>query len=299
MRLVVAAALVGAAFVMALAFGACGSDDAPLSGTLGLVSGRGGRVAIWTMHPDGSGAQRLLEAIQPAWSPQGYLAYVKKTDDGNLDLFSLIDGVTRRLTTSPANDFTPAWSPDGKWIAFSSDPEKNADIYLAPATGGELVRLTAFAELDTTPAWSPDGTKIAFVSRRDNDHEIYVMNSDGSAQTRLTFATERDDNPAWSADGEKIAFDSFRTAESQIWVMNTDGSDQEQVTHGDDPAYGPFWSPDGKWIAFNVTAGNLEQPGSSNEDIWVIRTDGSDEKRITDDPSPDTVHGWLPEGSLP
>jgi TolB protein len=79
----------------------------------------------------------------------------------------------------------PAWSPDGRKIAFVSDRNGNSEVYVMNAKGNGQRNLTRNPAFDADPAWSPDGRKIAFASKRDGEYGIYVMNVDGSGQRRL------------------------------------------------------------------------------------------------------------------
>ena len=79
----------------------------------------------------------------------------------------------------------PAWSPDGRKIAFLNGRDGNSEVYVMNANGSGQRNLTRNPGNDADPAWSPDGRKIAFVSNRDGNDEIYVMNADGSGQRRL------------------------------------------------------------------------------------------------------------------
>ena len=98
-----------------------------------------------------------------------------------------------RLTNDSGVDAFPAWSPDGRRIAFQPDRTGNGDIYSIDIDGSGLMRLTDDRGQDGAPAWSPDGRWIAFHSDRNGDEgefEIYVMNFDGSHETRLTHDSE-------------------------------------------------------------------------------------------------------------
>ena len=125
----------------------------------------------------------------------------------------------------------PAWSPDGRKIAFTSDRDGNSEIYVVNADGSGVERLTyspveafplagggSLGAVAALPAWSPDGQKIAFASNRDGDvGGIYAMNADGSGVERLTYSGDL--SPAWSPDGRKIAFASQRDGNLEIYVM--------------------------------------------------------------------------------
>src|SRR3989304_3582025 len=128
------------------------------------------------------------------------------------------------LADGPADEYAqelfPAWSPDGRKVAFVG----NSKIYVANADGSGQRRLTRNTAQELSPAWSPDGRKIAFVGRGDSSLEVYVMNADGSEQRRLTRNAVRDGNPVWSPDGRSIAFES----KWQVYVMNADGSGQRR-----------------------------------------------------------------------
>ena len=92
-------------------------------------------------------------------------------------------------------DKFPAWSPDGKKIAFLSTDNDKRIIFIMDIDGTEIRKLTDNKFLPTMPSWSPDGNKIAFQMRVDNNWEIFVINIDGSGLTRLTNNDVDDHNP--------------------------------------------------------------------------------------------------------
>ena len=146
--------------------------------------------------------------------------------------------------------WSPAWSPDGRRIAFCHYADGRGQIFTMNGDGTGVTNLSRNAHCDRSPAWSPDGKAIAFVSDRDGDWEIYRLDPDKPDPIRLTRTPGMDTRPVWSPDGRQIAFESARSGvDTDIYVMNADGSDQriaiKQAGHVEEPA----WSPDGRRMA--------------------------------------------------
>ena len=113
------------------------------------------------------------------------------------------DGSSRtQITNSKLDDTEPAWSRDGKRIAFVRTIEGDKEIYVVNADSSNETRLTFNSGVDMSPNWSPDG-RIFFTSNRDGRGEIYVMNADGSAVSKFTTTGAK--SPVWSSDGSKVA----------------------------------------------------------------------------------------------
>jgi len=143
------------------------------------------------------------------------------------------------------------------------------------------------------PSVSPDGTKIAFCAlRRELYSQIYVMNADGTGEKRLTNITTGDAcGPAWSHDGKKVAFYAFALTHPSrnpaIWVMDPDGANLKQLT---EHAVSPTWSPDDRQIAFaSDRVGKFQ--------IYVMNSDGSNVRRLTNDKGEDSSPAWAPDGA--
>lgn len=190
-------------------------------------------------------------------------------------------GGLTNLTNNVAEDTLPAWSPDGKKIAFTSNRDGAGDIYVMGADGSRITRLTFTQERESSPVWSPDGAKIVFDSERDGNKEIYAMNADGSGQTRLTFNPTTDAGPvSFSPDGKQVVFsrnaanDGKTAYNYDIYTMNADGTDVKQLTFDPEFDAEPIWSPLGKRILFiSARDGNFE--------IYAIDPDGSSEVNVT------------------
>ncbi|MEO8070611.1 MAG: hypothetical protein ABI652_04365 [Acidobacteriota bacterium] len=162
-----------------------------------------------------------------------------------------------RLTVNRTLNLSPAWSPVGGFLAYTSYQSGNADIYLAnlaepgrgfvkPAHGGNNID-------NQSAAWSPDGTKLAFSSNRSGNNEIWVVNADGTALQNLTnFPAANDWAPTWSPSGAQIAFASDRAGQKQLYVMSASGTAVQRLV--DREIDRPTWSRL-NFIAFTMASG--------------------------------------------
>ena len=149
----------------------------------------------------------------------------------------------RNLTNHDAQDQTPDWSPDGNRIAFSSNRDRNWEIYVMNADGTNPINITNHPAKDGRPDWSPDGQQIAFSSDRDGNLEIYAMNADGTNPINLTNHLAADNRSSWSLDGTRIAFESYRDKNWEIYVMNADGTNPINLTQHPNIDLNPSWGP--------------------------------------------------------
>jgi Tol biopolymer transport system component len=200
--------------------------------------------------------------------------------------------LTRTAWIEPQFASPPAWSPDGRRIAFLSVRHRNEDVYVLDLGSGQTHRVTRDPAADREPAWSPDGRTIAFVSQRIHgpsgfSSDLYVVNADGSGERRLTYDNRAASYPVWSPDGRKIVFSGAGYDRYGIWshgtyVVNADGSGQRRLGPGGED---PKWSPDGRRIAF-------VDGRSGTGQLNVMNADGTAKHHVArgDEPS------WSPDG---
>jgi TolB protein len=155
------------------------------------------------------------------------------------------DGANQqRITASRYLNLNPAWSSDGRAIAYTSH-RPTPLLFISFIYQGILQNPTKGPDSYYTPAFSPDGKQIAYASNRDGNPEIYVMNIDGTNSRRLTNHPAYEIAPTWSPNGTQIAFTSDRATpgQAQIYLMNADGTGVRRISTGESYADRATWSP--------------------------------------------------------
>ncbi|MPZ68286.1 MAG: hypothetical protein GEU71_02005 [Actinobacteria bacterium] len=257
------------------------------------------------------GKARALEAMDEL-KTNGRIAFVRIIDDSvnppTTDIYAMDgDGGNEvRLTDDPATDVEPSWSPDGRFIAFSSDRHGKSgyeQVYTMSADGDRTTPVTSGSPSGFTransPSWSPDGMRIAFGACCEPSDEVYSIDRDGSALMQVS--DEADDGasgaywPAWSPDGSRIVHKRIRydpetqTDSEALYAMSPDGADVERLTPEFFFSEAPTWSPDVSKIAFAA-----RRNGEETLSIYVMNADGSGLSVVMEDGGDPA---WSPDGA--
>jgi Tol biopolymer transport system component len=184
--------------------------------------------------------------------------YFESSRSGSGNIWrSLSDGSQRvNVSNSGDDNWDPAPSPDGQWIAFESYRTGTSELWLMRSDGTDPHPLTETRNpniYNYHPTWSPDSQYIAFASNWDGEHQVWVMKANGSEARPLT-SEGRNTDPAWSPDGETIAFVSNRLGNDDIWLMDADGGNPRPLITGPRRESSPAWSPDGCLLAYVLHA---------------------------------------------
>jgi TolB protein len=211
---------------------------------------------------------------------------------GNKEIFTCeFDGFDpRRLTNNNAITLFPAWSTDGKWMAYTSYKDGNPDLYVKNLTDGQETKISKQG-INITPAWSPKKLEFAATLSFSGDQEIYLLTGSGKIIKRLTSNRGIDVSPSWSPDGNQFAFVSDRSGSAQVYVQDVVSGKVRRLTYEGNKNTQPNWSPRGDKIAYT-------SEGNGGHNIFVIGLDGQDPVQLTYDSRDNEAASWSPDGSL-
>jgi tricorn protease len=244
----------------------------------------GGMVAL-VLLSQGLGASaaensgtRLLR--QPAVS-KDHLAFVY---GGDIWVSDRDGGRPVRITTHPAPEFAPHFSPDGNWIAYSGTYDGNTDVYVVPTAGGQPRRLTWHPSADIVTGWSTDGKRVTFASNREVDNsrsgQLYEVSLEGGYEKKIMKAVAVDGN--WSPDGKRIAYRPYLMAYAggnawrqhrggdtpPIWIIDPVSNAVEKIPHVNASDSDPMW------IGDDVAFISDRNDGSANLYLYASHTHG-------------------------
>ena len=193
--------------------------------------------------------------------------------------------------------------PDGSRITYVHDILQGTDgklhIHTAKIDGTESRIAIPYVAFEESPRWSPDGKQLLWVSTRNGNQELYKSGPQGESIVRLTNHPDADNQPWWSSDGKEIVFVSYREGGARLFKMKSDGSSAKRLipprpgqgspVSGMGSESWPVWAPKGDRIAFSCLV-------EGQSEIFTVKSDGTDLRRITDHAAQDTFPAWTPDG---
>lgn len=184
-----------------------------------------------------------------------HIAYVTKTSDRNKHpIYRLqvadADGYSARsIVKSRQPIMSPAWSPDGKSLAYVSFEHRRPEVFTQNIWSGKRQLIASFSGINGAPAWSPDGTKLALTLSKDGNPDIYIYDISSQKLQRIVKHYAVDTEPTWSPDGKTIAFTSDRGGSPQIYSVAAQGGRAKRISFEGSYNAAADFSPDGKHIA--------------------------------------------------
>lgn len=250
--------------------------------------------------------------FDPALSSDGRrIVFASTCNRRNADIYvkSVTGNTITQLTDDPAADLQPAFSPDAKLVAFTSNRAGNWDLFVMDADGRNVVQVTRGTDHEMHPTFSPDGTRLAYCcySARQDRWELWVVNLANVAEKSLIgFGLF----PVWSPQRDKdvIAFQRARQRGSRwfgIWTCELVGNEATKLTEivssTEWAAVGPTFSPDGSQIAFTTVDRSAVERGGTEvrgEDVWIVGLDGHGRMQLTSGGDADFSPAWAGDGRI-
>ncbi|MEI7542978.1 MAG: DUF5050 domain-containing protein [bacterium] len=259
-----------------------------------FASDDGKGVNVYMMNSNGTLLRKMTDILEgggdtPSWSrDHGKIAFCRTRDViAQIGVMNSDGTGIKELTHDNLQKVNPAWSPDGKKIAYGAykDGEK-IKIYVIDADGKNLKRLTNNSASDFGPSWSPDGSKIVFTRATGINGEsgkIFTIDADGGNEKHLTKGSDKENDicAVYSPNGIKIYF----TRNFEFYTMNPDGTGQKSLKCKK-TGLSQVWSPNGKYIIFTANG----EKGS----IWEMTSDGTIKANLTDQVKLENANNYSP-----
>ncbi|HXE06699.1 MAG TPA: hypothetical protein VN612_02300, partial [Acidobacteriaceae bacterium] len=253
---------------------------------------------IWMMDYDGANQHQVTHvgstSMGPRVSPDNSrIAFESLGKNGfQIRMYSLVLGRMVNFPSAGSLNSTPAWSPDGNQIAFSSSRSGDPEIWIADSNGALARQITHFRGPDSSPTFNPrSGAQIAWISDRTGLPQLYIMNTDGTGIQQLTDGGYVS-SPSWSPNGQWIAYAWDRKhgpgapGGEDIYIMDIATKEWKQMTSGSGQCDFPSWSPDGRHLVYSCSPnGNtarsriytlLISDGANNGNTHPITGTGAD-----------------------
>lgn len=252
---------------------------------------------ICVINADGSGWRRLTNlpsaSSYASLSPDGTAVVFVGRQTGNTVIYelNLDSGAIQQLTQFKVDVGSPEISPDNKLIAFTYRPNDNiARLWIMNRDGSaphEFYRSRTQESHD--PTWSPDGTQILFAMGKGENNKLYIIGFDGLDPQVVNDTIDTRGRSDWSVL-HLIAFDMGEPLQHDVYTMDVDGNNLKKLSDGNN-SQGASFSPDGKWIVFTAYA-NLANRDLNSCEIYIMRVDGTDLRRLTENHYCDYQPRW-------
>ncbi len=255
---------------------------------------------ICIINADGSGFRRLTtdgnrQHYYPSISPDGQSVVYAAFREANVyEIYemNITSGEVEQLTNRLGIVNSPEISPDGQSVVFKNttvNSNRNL-ILLMDRDGGNANNISGITGWD--PTWSPDGKYILFASDMDGTVQLYTIRKNGNELHKISNLPAIRGRSDWSIDGSYIVTYSGEPWKREVYIMNVDGSNARVLSPAGGNSQGPSISPDGQWVAFTAY---FDHYGDDHGcEIYVMRIDGTDLRRLTDNDYCDYQPRWGP-----
>ena len=219
------------------------------------------------------------------------IAFVS-TGSGGKEIYSCeFDGFSpQQVTRNHSISLFPAWSSDGRYLAYTSYKRGNPDLFIKNLAELQEVSV-AQKGINITPAWVPGKFELAATLSFSGDQEIYLLTGTGKIIKRLTRMRGSDVSPTWSSDGKKMAFVSNRSGNPQIYIKDLVSEKVRRLTYEGNYNTQPCWSPRGDKIAYSSLV-------NGRHNIFVIDVEGLEPLQLTHESGDNEAPSWSPDGSM-
>ena len=253
-----------------------------------------------------------IEELSDEWH-----LWLKRQHWNNVNLHDSPGEIGKALTDAEEDggfyNLAPVFSPQGDKIAYLSDQDGTFDIHLRSALDGKYLGRLAQGMKSTTfewmfvlrpgISWSPDGREIAFAAKSKNKNTLYTLDVKRRKVTRkFQFDLDGLFEPAWSPKGNQIAFVGLKNGWSDIYLTDLDNEGLHRVTNDPYDEKHLAWSPDGNWLAMSsdrgvptLTFDGRKDFSYGNYDIYIVRPDGSEIRRIESSEAQEEHPSWGPD----
>ena len=222
---------------------------------------------------------------------QSQIAFVS-TASGHKEIWlaDVLGENIRQVTQHEYLAVAPKFSPDNKWLAYTSYHRNNPNLYITALNSLKTTRAISYQKgLNMAPAWAPDNSVIAVTLSKSANPDIYLIDINGKELRRLTNGEGVNVSPTWSPDGKRLAFVSDRSGSPQIYVMDVATKAVQRITYIGNENSTPSWSPKGDWIAYTGRV-------NGNTHILMIKPEGGTPVQLTQTAGDHESPSWSPDG---